>query len=73
MRCTTEELPRVRPIPLEAFEVEVDEEPSMVIDHELDQWGTTIRILPSDTILEHYSDGAPTDEIVEVINFRQRR
>ena len=73
MRCLSEETVIVRQVHLEAFEVEIDPEPSVVVDNELDQWGTTVRILPTDTVLESYSDGAPTDEIIEVIHFRQRR
>ena len=72
MRCSTDETVLVRQIPIEAFEVEVQEEASGVADSELDQGGTTVRILTADTVLENYSDGAPDEEIVEVLHFRQQ-
>ena len=73
MRGRTEETVLVRQIPFESFEMDVHEEPSsMMADADPDQCATTVRILPADTVLENYSDGAPNEEIIEVLHFRQQ-
>jgi hypothetical protein len=55
------------------FAIEQVDEPSVIVDPGLDDWGTTVRILATDTelIVEPISDGAPEALIHDCLYYRR--